>query len=428
MKKIVFAIFGLLLVFIGLTYWSVSNAPSKFQTCEILGLGDIDQIDFREYDSVLVAANTLYEGNVIKHTMQGKQYREAWTTPVKVPIVFLDTLMGGMQVVKEGGGKQTHSLEIEAADGTVFTLRGIAKDPEPLVPEVAEELGLENIVIDGVSAQHPYSAIVVAAMAERAGLLHTRPRTIFVPKQPALKGYNAKYGNRLFLLEYETEGKAYWTGLENATKIVDTERLQELKQKHPEKLSIDKATLIRARLFDLLIGDWDRHAKQWGWVITESGGDLLAIPLPCDRDNAFFNLEGVIPTLISNKNFLPGVQPFENSVQYLEGLVGPFDLYFLREVPEQIFLDQAKTLQDALTDSIISEAFKIWPENIYDLNGSEIISKISHRRKDLPRYAKQFHRILNERDPLSEPLNGSEDLQLDTMSLACFDCKLTASE
>lgn len=252
-----------------------------------------------------------------------------------------------------------------------------------MVPETAKRLGLENIVIDGVSAQHPYAAVVVAALSEKAAILHTHPRIVFVPEQPELKTFNVKYGDRLFLLEYETEGRADWTGIENATEIVDTEDLQELKAEHTDNLTIDRAALVRARLFDLLIGDWDRHAKQWGWVIRKDGEDLVAVPLPCDRDNAFFNIEGVLPTLISNKNFLPGVQRFQNDVEYLKGLVGPFDVYFLRDVPEQVFLDQAAALQESMAGKTVSEALKIWPKDIYDLDGAEIVAKIQHRREDL---------------------------------------------
>lgn len=82
----------------------MSGTSEKFGTCEIIGFSDIENIDFMAHDSVLVAASTLYMGDGIKRIMQGEQYREAWATPVRVPIVFLDTLMGGMEVIEEGGG------------------------------------------------------------------------------------------------------------------------------------------------------------------------------------------------------------------------------------------------------------------------------------------------------------------------------------
>ncbi|NNE78164.1 MAG: hypothetical protein HKN31_13960 [Pricia sp.] len=423
MKKFLLVFLILLLLIVGLVYVSVSSTDKVFETTEILSFGDIETIDFRKHDSVLVAASTLYESNPIKNVMQGEQYREAWATPIKVPIVFLDTLMGGMEIVEEGGGKQTHSLELKSADGRIFALRSINKDPEALIPELAKNLGLENIIVDGISAQHPYAAVVVSKLADKVGILHTAPRIVFVPEQDALGEYNAKYGNRLFLIEHETEGGKNWTTFKNVDRIVDTEDLQELRIEYGNRLTINKNALVRARLFDILIGDWDRHAKQWGWVVMNNGYDYKAVPLPGDRDNAFFNIGGLIPTIIANKNLLPGLQSFEKEIDYLPGLVMPFDVYFLKGVPKKIFTDEARDLQKVLTDEVIDWAFKIWPEAIYRLDAKDIMETIKHRRANLVEYAESFLKVLEEKELLTEPLKGSEDLLFDEISIGCFDCE-----
>ena len=412
----------MMVLFVGLTYWSVSTTNKTFQTCEILGMSDLQSINFKDFDSVKVAASTLYEANGIKKLIQGEQYRDAWSTPVMAPILFLDTLMGNVQIVEEGGGHQTHSLKLVTNDGTLLTLRSVTKDPSPLIPKFAETIGIENIVVDGISAQHPYAALVVAQLSNKANILNTRPRLVFLPKQQKLKGYNEKFGNRLFLLEYETEGNAHWLGQKNIDSIIDTEDLQKLKLRNSNKVSIDARSLVRARLFDLMIGDWDRHSKQWGWAIENLGDSIAAIPLPCDRDNAFFHLEGVLPTIISNEIFLPEVQSFEKEIEFLEGLVSSFDIYFMRDIPESIFKEEAIQLQQLLTDKAISSSFSVWPKQITDLDGSELINKIIERRNNLLEYAIQFKKVIAESENLKEPLNGSEDLNLTKEQLACFNC------
>ena len=422
MKKWLIVISVLICVILGLVYLSLSTTDKVFQTCEILNVEDVDSIDFTRYDSVLVAASTLYESNFIKDIMQGEQYRKAWATPIKVPIVFLDTLMGGMKIIKEGGGKQTHSLRLEAKNGLIYTMRSITKDPEALIPEFARTLGLENIIVDGISAQHPYAAVVVAQLAEKAGILHTEPKIVFVPQQSFLGEYSVKYGNRLFLLEHETEGGTNWTAFEDVAGIMDSEDLQELRMKIGSKVSIDKRALVKARLFDILIGDWDRHAKQWGWVVQINGESYKAIPLPGDRDNAFFNIEGLIPNLIANKNILPGLQDFEKEIDYLPGLVMPFDVYFLKNISDEIFVNEALELQKMLDNKTIDEAFKVWPEPIYRLNAVGIIGIIKGRRNNLIDYAKQFSGILKDRELLKEPIKGSKDTEPGEIPLGCFEC------
>lgn len=423
MKKLLWLVFILLIVFIGLIYFSVSSTDKEFETVTIKNFEDLENIEFREHDSVVVAASSLYETNPLKNLMQGENYREAWATPVKVPVLYLDTLYGGMEIVKEGGGTQTHSLRLEDQAGYLYSLRSVNKDPSTHVPEFARNLGLENIVIDAISASHPYGALLSASLSEKAGVLHTHPKVVFVPKQDFLgEKYNEKYGNRLFLLEYETEGEKNWTTYENVDDILDTKHLQELKNKQPEKVSIDKNALVRARLFDILIGDWDRHAKQWGWVVQEKNENFKAIPVAGDRDNAFFNLEGIIPGIISNKNIEPEVRPFEKEIDYMPGLVYPNDVYFLANTPIEIFTAEAEKLQELMTDEAIADAFKAWPKELYELNGKEITQKIKSRRENLVQYAKEFHRIIAEKELLNEPLKGSEDIEISPELIKCFEC------
>ncbi|MEZ4802404.1 MAG: hypothetical protein R2797_06490 [Gelidibacter sp.] len=423
MKKVFGIIVLLLALFIILMYWSLNTKPASVETSKLVNFENGNTINFKDYDSVLIEASTQYKSTELKRIMQGEHYRKAWSTPIKAPIVFLDTLLGGVRIVKEGGGKQTQSLKLVAPNGIYYTLRSIDKKPEALIPEFAKTLGLENIIVDGISAQHPYGAIVVARLAESTGILHSFPQIVFVPKQKTLGDYNETYGNRLFLLEYETESKINWTHYNNVSEIIDTKDLQELKKVHGQFLHIDDHALVRARLFDLVIGDWDRHAKQWGWVIQHDGKYLNAIPLPVDRDNAFFNLGGIIPSIIANKNVRPEMRPYDKDIDYLPGLVQPFDIYFLQNIPESVFVKEAQALQKLLTDEAIENALRVWPNQLYDLDAKDISEKIRSRRNDLMQYAQGFKKILDEKPLLNDPLKGSEDLELPKELIECFGCQ-----
>ena len=423
MKKtllILFSIIGILVLVIYLSIWST---PNDVESQIIVNAENIHTINFKNRDSVIIAVTTMYEGNVLKKMVQGEQYRQEWSVPVKVPVVFLDTLHGGLTIIKKGGGKQTQSLRLSNPDGIYYTLRSVAKNPDPLIPDFAKTLGIENIIIDGISAQHPYAAIVVAKMAESVSILHTHPTLVFVPKQKRLEDYNTDYGNKLYWLEYETEGPTNWTNLDNVIEILDTHNLQKMKQDLGNKLTINKEILIRNRLFDLVIGDWDRHAKQWGWVVQKIEDDYTAVPLAGDRDNAFFSIDGLIPTVVSSKNIQPRLRSFETEIEYIPGLVYPFDRYFLNNTPMEAFIDQAHYIQNNLTDEVIDKALSIWPKDIYSLHGEEIKTKLKARRSQLDEYAKAFKNEIDKLGNLDEPLKGSEDVELSKGSFACFECE-----
>ncbi|SFZ91841.1 hypothetical protein SAMN05428642_102380 [Flaviramulus basaltis] len=423
MKKVIYFAIILLLAFLIATYISLNNSEKEKALSILINIDNVDSFNFKKHDSVLVAASFLYNSNDFKNIMQGEHYRKAWAAPIKVPIVFLDTLFGGSKIIDIGGGKQTKSLKLETENGTIYTLRSINKNPNPLIPSAVKSLGLENIIIDGISAQHPYAAIPVAHLAQSVGLLHTHPKIVFLPKQSSLGKYNDVFGNKIFLLEYETKGKVNWTKYSNVLKILDTDGLIELKNKEKTRLTIDKELLIKNRLFDLIIGDWDRHAKQWGWVIIDEDSKLKAIPLAGDRDNAYFNMEGIIPSIISNPNMVKELRSFEKDINNMSGLVQPFDRYFLINTNEDLFIKQAYLLKTQLSDKLIDEALNTWPKNILELDGKEIKNKMINRRNNIVAYAKNFKKTIDKEGYLKEwPLKGCEDLELQESLKICFEC------
>ncbi|MDY0779333.1 hypothetical protein [Tenacibaculum sp. IB213877] len=422
MKKVVGILAIAIILIIVLLYISVGSTSKKQDTCHILNFSQIDTVNFKNYKTVTVSASNLYEAGFIKKLMQGENYRDAWNTPVKTPILFLDTLYGGIQILKEGGGHQTQSLRLQANNGIIYTLRSINKNPAPLIPEFAKTLGLQNIVIDGISSQHPYAAPVVAELANNAKILHTHPKMFFVPKQESLKEYNDNYGNRLYYLEYENKGSVNWTTIDSIFTIIDTEDLQELKMKSRKNLHIHKPTLIRARLFDLIIGDWDRHAKQWGWAVQKINEKYTAYPIATDRDNAFFKMDGFVPSIISNKNVLEQLRPFDEKIEHIDGLVYDFDVYFLYQTSEIEFIQQAQKLQELLTDEAIEKAFSVWNEELYKHDGASIIHKIKTRRDNLINISKRFKRAIDKKPLLNSPLKGCERKDVDENLLKCFEC------
>ncbi|MGB3151884.1 MAG: hypothetical protein WBB27_14595, partial [Maribacter sp.] len=59
----------------------------------------------------------------------GKHYRYVYGLEVEAPVALLDTLYGGLNVERAGGGNQTLSLRLEDAEGKEYNMRALAKDP-----------------------------------------------------------------------------------------------------------------------------------------------------------------------------------------------------------------------------------------------------------------------------------------------------------
>src|SRR5438046_2825673 len=75
----------------------------------------------------------------------GKHYRKEWTTPVKLPILVLDTIAGGLTPYEAGGGRQSKSLRLRDAQGREWVLRSIDKTFGKALPEIYQNTFIEKI-------------------------------------------------------------------------------------------------------------------------------------------------------------------------------------------------------------------------------------------------------------------------------------------
>src|SRR5688572_10010154 len=81
----------------------------------------------RETDSVVVAASQQYaDRSLMNRLLMGKNYREAWSTPVKLPALYLSR--SGFTIESLGGGMQTKSLRLKDAHQASWVLRTVDKD------------------------------------------------------------------------------------------------------------------------------------------------------------------------------------------------------------------------------------------------------------------------------------------------------------
>jgi hypothetical protein len=142
-----------------------------------------------------------YPQSGLRNFFLGKHYRTEWETPVRVPVLMLDTFAGGLTPYEAGGGRQSKSLKLHDKNNREYVLRSLDKSFGRALPSEMAGTFIEDLVDDQVTIGHPYSAFTVAGMARAANILHTVPVIGYVPKQPALDSFSDDFGNLLYLLE-----------------------------------------------------------------------------------------------------------------------------------------------------------------------------------------------------------------------------------
>lgn len=377
-----------------------------------------------------VAAGPEYKASAFHQWLWGKNYRREWTTPVQVPIVRLDTMKGGLVPEKEGGGHQTKSLHLENKSGQEFTIRSVDKTLGKVLPDYFLGTFIEDIVNDEVSMSHPYGAATVPVMAKSAGIYHTTPEYIFVPKQKSLDSFSAEYGNRLYLFEQKPDGD--WSNshnLGNFKSIIDTEDLLE-KLLDENNNVIDQFAFAKARLFDMVLGDWDRHEGQWDWGVTGKEDLVNYQPIPEDRDQVYYRVNGVLTKLFMGVAGLKYMQNFDTDIHDVRTFnyeERNLDRFFTNELTLEDWMRAAEQLQASLTDKTIETALKQLPAEVFPLSGQDITQKLKARREHVQEWANEYYHFIAKRVDITGT-RENELFQIDRLNDTSTSVKVYADK
>lgn len=349
-------------------------------------------------DSILVAAGPAYQAGALKRAIWGDHYRDAWAQKIRIPIIDLDTQKGGLTVLKKSGGQQSVSIIVQDSSGQKYIMRSVQKDPSKALPEVLRETFANDIVQDQISASHPYGALIIPPMAKAAGVYHTNPKLGYILEEADLNFPGHSEGALILFEEFVNKEWFNRTQEVEAVDVVDTDELWERLRKSNDN-RINEQQLVKSRLFDMFLGDWDRHDGQWFWAERKIMGSSVFEPIPIDRDNAFFTNDGIIPRLASRKWGLRKFQHFGKDIRDIAGInfnAKDFDRWFLTELTLDDWLEIARKMERTLTNEVIENAVRQWPEPIFKLNGETVIRKLKARKEKITDFARRYYAILSE--------------------------------
>ena len=357
------------------------------------------------------AAGPQYRASGLHRFLLGREYRSLWYTPVTVPILDLDHFAGGLRAVSKGGGQQTKSLRLVAPDGREFFFRSIDKDPSATLPLELRGTVAASVVRDQTKSAFPTAPLVVDRLLSSAGIPHSPERLVVLPRS-GLGEFAEGFGGLLGFLEDRvggTEGPpAHWGG---AREIIGTDSLLARTAQSPDD-RVDARALVAARLFDVLIGDWDRHADQWVWARYSDATPRMWRPIPRDRDQAFVKYDGVLLSVA--RQTAPQLTNFGPKYPYLPGATWngrDLDRRFLVGLEWPDWKAAADELRAKLTDAAIDSAVRALPPEHYALRGKTLTSALQSRRDHLEEAAKNYYRLLGQQVDV-HATEGNDDARL----------------
>jgi hypothetical protein len=337
-----------------------------------------------------------YKAGSFHRFLLGKDYRLAWETPVSVEVLDLAKEAGGLRPVVRVGGQQTKGLALTGADGRSYTFRGLEKDASHLLDAIDPELKdsyIATVLNDLMAAQHPASELIARGILDAVSIPCPPWRLVVLPDDPALGKFQKDFGGAIGVFAvYPQPAKGSVPGFLGATAVIDhTELYKRLEAGEGD--AADTQALLKARLVDILMGDWDRHRKQWRWA--QLPGSPLWIPIPEDRDQAFCRYEGAI--LNGTRGRDPRFQNFGPKYPNIGGLTfngSEQDRRLLVGFSLEEFVRTAKDLQARLTDAAIEKAVRQMPPEWFAIDGPWLVATLKARRDGLADIAAKYHRHL----------------------------------
>lgn len=340
-------------------------------------------------DTVVVAGE-IYGAGGFHRWLLGDNYRDAWTTPIKVPVLDLRTFHGGLTPTKVGGGMQAKSLRLVAPDSSEYVFRQVRKTDLVLTDQYRHTV-VWYIVRDEGSASHPTGAIAAAPILEAVGVLHPTPKLYFMPDDPILGEYRKDFGGILGMVEEYPSVPKKGRAFAGAEDVIDSEELLARIDSSAND-QVDARTLLTARLTDLLLGDNDRHPDNWKWARLTKGGEWE--PVSRDRDKVFVSYEGFMMSIV--RFMVPSLVTFSNKYPDPSALfanAGEFDRRLLGSLDQVVWDSVATSLMAKLPDSVIDNAVRAMPPE-YAATSRAIAAKLTARRNGLRDAADRYYREL----------------------------------
>lgn len=341
----------------------------------------------------------------------GDHYRHYFGVPFEAKVAWLDTLYGGLKVIKKGGGHQSNSLRLEGKNGKQYAMRSLNKNTQKYLKSqlkgVAytidewEDTSANRILNDFFTTPHPFGPLSVGTMAAAINVNYADTKLFYIPKQPSLGKHNNLYGDALYFIEERpSDGQQELESFGKPDAFINTNGMLEKIRKNSNH-KIDEEAYVRARIFDMILGDWDRHFDQWRWGIKEQkDGTKLYTPIPRDRDAAFAKFDGLVLNLLIK--LIPEMrfwQSYDGDLKKIKWFMQEaynLDKAILTRSNVETWETQAKYIQQHLTNAVVNKAFEQLPLEMQDSTITVIKNNLKQRRKNIVKIASKFGSYLDE--------------------------------
>lgn len=346
----------------------------------------------------------------------GTHYRKVYSIPVSVDAVTLKTLQGGVEVVDQAD--PFYGIYLKNSQDNLFLMKPLGGATSFLESEFFQEMYnkkdfsgtyMDQFIGDAYTIINPYTFMAADFMARKIGL-PTRNSHIYYMEGKVLNDTildGSSIRNKLVCLIDVPD-------VYTQKNILSTKDL--LRKLHESKSNeVAQPEYIRSRLYDMLVGDWNKVPENWNWIAVHTPDSVRYLPVVIDRNHAFTKVDGLLfkqMLRVLGLGFIINYDESPKDINKLNSLAYALDMAFASGSDESVWLKETRILQDSLTDKTIDDAFQTLPFAVRKVETDPIRQKLKLRRDTLDYIARKYFKLL-QKTPVITGTNQADRIVID---------------
>ena len=344
----------------------------------------------------------------------GRNYRKLWNKNISISCFDLERER--LTIDRVGGSLRSPDFQLKDTQGKLYMLRPLKKEVH--IPRILRETLYEHVVQDLQSSIFPLGFLLSSTLSSQAGVLSERARLVYVDSdQNAFRAWREKRfpsGFYQFVEQPSNYLKDPELRRRGVLEVLSTKDMVN-KLENESGYRMNQKNYLKERLFDILIGDWDRPRDQWQWVVVQKADGKVIEPFPIDRQGAFYRSDGVVSWWRRRQWVNYKLQDYSKRLLVPDPLMVEtlsMDHRYTSQLTAQDWKDVVTDLQQRLSSESIDRAIAMLPITI-PLEDQQMISMAFQQRlKDLPLIAGNMRNTLRDTvDIIGTPGKDSFSIQ-----------------
>jgi len=344
----------------------------------------------------------------------GNHYREVYYKPVKVPAISLNA--EGLSIINQR--PMLHAFVLKNNLNHLFLLKPLGGSSSFLESkffrdvyrhEDFKDTYLNDFITEAYTVVHPYMFLVSENLAKSANICSLNSHIYYMPESNITDTIidDSYLKNKLVSISQLPQFKTD-TILTSADALIDSLH-------NTKYTSVDKGMYIKMRLFDMLIGDWNKVSENWYWVPSEKGDSIIYQPQVIDRSHAFTKVDGFLFKGLLGMlgvGFITNYEAHIKNIKKVNTLGMPLDIAITQNSTAEDWQKQAKILKAEITDDVINKAFSHLPAEMQNDDITRLMVNLKARRRNLDVIAQKYYNTL-QKDPVITGTDRSERFVID---------------